>query len=304
MAPTVFLSAVTNEFGSLRSALAQSVRYASVRVVHQDDFPNCGVLTLQMLEEEIRDTEIVFHVLGAQSGAPAPAAQVRDFLERHRPFEERFAEIAADGLLGKVSYTQWEAWLALYFGKRLGIFQIDAANIEAAQQLHAERLRDHDPERKRHPKRVADPFELIGEMIASLLALHLVTSEQVEGPAVQRLAAPRFLHHTAEFFLGRENELDLLDRAWSDGTNVLSIIAWGGVGKTALLSQWIQSRFIDRHWQDADGKPYPLAYFDWSFYDQGTRATSDEHAQRTGSVGDFFEQALSHFGDPEVTRPG
>jgi hypothetical protein len=304
MAPTVFLSAVTSELGTLRSALARSVRHSSVRVVHQDDFAHRGVLTLQMLEEEIRGTEIVFHVLAAQSGAPAPAGQVQDFLERHAPFQERFAEIAADGLQGKVSYTQWEAWLALYFGKRLGIFQIDAANIEAAQQLHAKRLRDHDPERKRHPKRVADPFQLIGEMIASLLALHLVTSEQVDDPAVQRLAAPRFLHHTAELFLGREPELALLDRAWADDTNVLSLIAWGGVGKTALLSQWIQTRFIDRQWKDADGKPSPLAYFDWSFYDQGTTPSSDEQAVRAGSVGDFFEQALTHFGDPDVTRPG
>ena len=35
----------------------------------------------------------------------------------------------------------------------------------------------------------------------------------------------------------------------------------------------------------------------------GTRATADETATRTGSVGDFFEQALSHFGDPDVTIP-
>ncbi|HWB12925.1 MAG TPA: hypothetical protein VG826_27115 [Pirellulales bacterium] len=182
----------------------------------------------------------------------------------------------------------------------MAIFQIDGARIEPAQQLHSKRLRDHDPERKRHPKRVADSFELIGEMIASLLTLHLITNEEL----VQRLAAPRFLHHTAENFLGRENELKRLDEVWSDGTHVLSIIAWGGVGKTALLSEWIQTRFIHKNWQDADGKPSPLAYFDWSFYDHGTRATSDEYATRTGNVGDFFEQALSHFGDADGSRPG
>jgi hypothetical protein len=301
MAPKVFLSTVTTEFGSLRAALARSVRHSSLKVVHQDDFAHRGVLTLQTLEEEIRGSEIVFHILGAQSGAPAPAGQVRDFLQRHPAFQKRFPEIAADGLQGKVSYTQWEAWMALYFEKRLAVFQIDVANTEGAQQAHARRLRDHDPERKRHPKRVSDPFQLIGEMIASLLALHLVSQEEL---TLKRLAKPRFLHHTAEFFLGREDELALLDRAWADGTHVLSIIAWGGVGKTALLSQWIQTRFIDKHWQDTDGRPSPLAYFDWSFYDQGTQATSDEYAQRPGSVGDFFEHSLTHFGDPDVTKPG
>jgi hypothetical protein len=151
MAPTVFLSGVSNEFASLRAALARSVRHSSVRVVHQDDFAHRGVLTLHMLEEEIRESAIVFHVLGAQSGAPAPAGQVQDFLDRHKALQERFAEVATDGLQGKVSYTQWEAWLALYLGKRLAMFQIDALQSDAAQQLHAERLRNHDPERKRHP---------------------------------------------------------------------------------------------------------------------------------------------------------
>lgn len=53
------------------------------------------------------------------------------------------------------------------------------------------------------------------------------------------------------------------------------------MGKTALLSQWIQSRFIDKEWLDADGQPAVLAYFDWSFYDQGTRTLTDDNAKRT-----------------------
>lgn len=119
-----------------------------------------------------------------------------------------------------------------------------------------------------------------------------------------RISPPRFLHHSAEFFLGRERELALLDSAWADGTNVLSIVAWGGVGKTALLAEWLQKRFIDRLWLDADGRPALLAYFDWSFYDQGTRALAEGIVTRTGSVGDFFEQALAFFGDDDPSRPG
>jgi tetratricopeptide (TPR) repeat protein len=239
MAPTVFLSAVTNEFGSVRSTLARSVRHASLRVVHQDDFANRGVLTLQMLEEEIRGTAIVFHVLGAQSGALAPAGQVRDFLDRHPSFQQRFPDIAADGLQGKVSYTQWEAWLALYFDKRLGTFRIDALNCEAPQQLHAERLRDHDPERKRHPKIVADSFQLIGEMIASLLALHLVRREQ--------LAAPCNLPFSplGELFIGRGPFLEDLRRRFEAARQQEpprwpnhAVTGMAGVGKTRLAVEY------------------------------------------------------------------
>jgi len=41
----------------------------------------------------------------------------------------------------------------------------------------------------------------------------------------QRLSPPRFIHHAAEHFLGREPQLALLDDAWTNGTNVLTIIA-------------------------------------------------------------------------------
>lgn len=120
----------------------------------------------------------------------------------------------------------------------------------------------------------------------------------------QRLSPPRFIHHAAEHFFGREPQLALLDTAWTNGTNVLSIIAWGGVGKTALITEWVQTRFIEKDWKTDDGQPALDAYFDWTFYDQGTSALADGTEARTGSVGDFFEQALVFFGDPDPNLPG
>ena len=120
----------------------------------------------------------------------------------------------------------------------------------------------------------------------------------------QRIHPPKFLHHNAELFLGRDAELALLDRAWAGGLHVLSLIAWGGVGKTALIVEWVRTRFIEKDWQDATGRPDPLTYFDWSFYDQGTRNLADGTSARTGNVGDFFEVALQWFGDPDPNLPG
>jgi tetratricopeptide (TPR) repeat protein len=111
--------------------------------------------------------------------------------------------------------------------------------------------------------------------------------------------------HTAADFLGRDKELALLDDAWTEKqgtTNLLSIIAWGGVGKTALLAYWVQSRFIEKGWLNADGQPDPSAYFDWTFYDQGTRSDDATHAG-AASVGTFFQSALKHFGDPDPESP-
>jgi hypothetical protein len=262
----------------------------------QEDFRQTPEDTVEKLADYIRTCAAVIHLVGELPGAPANPAAVAAFLAKEPTFLNGHPDLrTALGDLAGVTYTQWEAYLALHYNVSLFIYATDKG--DAAQANHLKRLRAA----RKYPgeKRIAEPADLLGQLIGDLR--YIVPAL---GTAAQRLAPPRFLHHTAELFLGREAELAALDRAWADGTNVLSVIAWGGVGKTALLSEWIQSRFINTGWKDADGRPSPLAYFDWSFYDQGTRATADESATRTGSVGDFFEQALTHFGDTDVTRPG
>ena len=51
----------------------------------------------------------------------------------------------------------------------------------------------------------------------------------------------------AELF-GRQRELELLDEAWeSDGTHIVSLVAWGGVGKTTLLNNWRERMEADHY---------------------------------------------------------
>ena len=95
------------------------------------------------------------------------------------------------------------------------------------------------------------------------------------------------LPHGAEKLFGRDEELKRLDDAWADtGTHVVSIVAWGGVGKTALAVEWMV-RLAQRDWAGVE------RYFDWSFYSQGTRG------QGAASADIFIAAALAHFGDPD-----
>src|SRR5262249_7545145 len=51
--------------------------------------------------------------------------------------------------------------------------------------------------------------------------------------------------------VGREAELARLDRAWKDpGTHVLTFVAFGGVGKSALVSRWLD-RMAAAGWRGA-----------------------------------------------------
>lgn len=106
--------------------------------------------------------------------------------------------------------------------------------------------------------------------------------------------SPTRLSVTGKKFVGREEELQLLDNAW-DSTgeqkiNIVSLIGQGGEGKTAIALEWY-SRRARSGWQGA------RRVFDWSFYSQGTSA------QSSASADDFFNVALQWFGHTgEVPR--
>lgn len=94
--------------------------------------------------------------------------------------------------------------------------------------------------------------------------------------------SPERLQCPKELF-GRADELAQLDAAWaSDGqTRVVTIIAWGGVGKTALAAWW-RSRLLATH-SDVE------AVLEWSFYSQGTQDRNAATAER------FIHEALLFF---------
>ena len=88
---------------------------------------------------------------------------------------------------------------------------------------------------------------------------------------------------------GRQKELGILNKAWESGdTNVLSFVAWGGVGKSALVNKWLEKM----RWDNYRGAK---KVFGWSFYSQGTK-------ERVTSADKFISDALEWFGDPDPTE--
>ncbi len=84
-------------------------------------------------------------------------------------------------------------------------------------------------------------------------------------PAAVRVSIAK-LPATGEHFVAREAELARLDAAWDDeATNVISFVAMGGVGKSALVNAWLD-RLAGDGWRGAE------RVLGWSFYSQGTEA--------------------------------
>jgi len=102
-------------------------------------------------------------------------------------------------------------------------------------------------------------------------------------PRIEPNVSISHLPVTSSLFIGRETERAELDTAWDDpATNVFSLVAFGGVGKSALANAWLKDLQAE-DWRGAE------RVFGWSFYSQGTDAT--------GASGDsFVNEALWWFG--------
>jgi serine/threonine protein kinase len=91
---------------------------------------------------------------------------------------------------------------------------------------------------------------------------------------------------TGSDVFGREEDIAFLDRAWANqDVNVVTIVAWAGVGKSTLVNHWLGRMAADQY-RSAE------LIFGWSFYRQGTSGGPS-------SADEFLDAALTWFGDPD-----
>ena len=162
-----------------------------------------------------------------------------------------------------------------------------------------EKLLEKDPAR-----RLQTPNELLNAMttirgaiearrritLQSLLKTPSTASRVRTRKPLARLAPKKVsvarLPVTGSELFGREEDIAFLDRAWANkGVNVLTIVAWAGVGKSTLVNYWLR-RMAGKHYRSAE------LVFGWSFYKQGTSGD-------TSSSDEFLDAALTWFGDPD-----
>jgi serine/threonine protein kinase len=104
-------------------------------------------------------------------------------------------------------------------------------------------------------------------------------------PGPEKISVAR-LPVTGSDVFGREEDIAFLDRAWANKhINVVTIVAWAGVGKSTLVNHWLR-RMAAKHYRSAE------LVFGWSFYRQGSRGD-------TSSADEFLDAALHWFGDPD-----
>jgi hypothetical protein len=136
-----------------REQLRADLTRQNVEVKVQEDFKDCGNVTLDKLDIYIRTCDAVVHLIGDMTGVSAKSASTQAILAKYPDLTQRLSPLRVPLEQGvDISFTQWEAWLALYHRKALLIAQADEAALRgphfaptaasrAAQRAHLDRLR-------------------------------------------------------------------------------------------------------------------------------------------------------------------
>ena len=195
----VFLSAVSDEFRTYRDLLRSDLTRQNVEVKVQEDFKDLGDVTLEQLDAYIKLCDAVVHLVGDLTGAAASKLSTEAILSKYPGLPRKFPPLGEDLEKGEpISYTQWEAWLALYHSKVLLIAKADCDAPRGlayaptdcsrmAQEKHLARLREVE----RYPGNVFTSPDNLAKQIAlttilDLLAKAQSTSRQFSGSDVAK----------------------------------------------------------------------------------------------------------------------
>ena len=245
MSAKIFLSTVSDEFRAYRNQLRTELTRHNVEVKVQEDFIDPGGDTLDKLDVYIAHCDGVVHLVGDMTGSD-PGGHALDALRVKYPdLADKLPPLGEAVRNGSgVSYTQWEAWLALYHGRLLFIAKA-ADNAErgpkytptdasrAAQATHLARLKAMD----RYPGcTFASPDNLAKHILSSAI-LDLLVKAQVLAYAEELTragdVAEGFIHEMAQKVAGDPNlDLEGKKRAVRNAVDIYAREIAGGQTQT------------------------------------------------------------------------
>jgi tetratricopeptide (TPR) repeat protein len=243
MSVKIFVSTVSDEFRAYRDALRRDLTRHNVEVKVQEDFKDLGGDTLDKLDVYIAHCDAVLHLIGNMTGSAPEEPALLALRKKYPDLTDKLTPLREALLSGiSVSYTQWEAWLALYHDKRLFIAEAadDAERgpkyaptdrLRAAQADHLARLKKAG----RYPGHTfASPADLT-KHIAYTAILDLLVTAYGEEVAHERDVATGFISEMAKKVAGDQNlDFEGMKRAVSNAIELYESEIVGGQTQTNI----------------------------------------------------------------------
>jgi len=273
--PTIFLSGVSHEFGTFRDAVENEIEVKGCFAENQPGFAPDYRTVEAMLTRRIGESDAVFCIIGFRFGGEPnqrpPGAPRR-------------------------SYTQMEFDIARRLGKPVFLFLSQDATVRDAPKPE-EQLEDAEAQALQigHRDAVTKTNHLYYSFKDRAELCRLAAEIPIVAEADFKEDVGRVLKHAGAEPIGRDDWFPKLDAATLDpAVRIVSLIAFGGVGKTTLVAHWL-SLLAAHSWRVGKKDQIPGVPFDrvfgWSFYSQGTREDG------AASADQFIAQALIFFGD-------
>jgi hypothetical protein len=130
------------------------------------------------------------------------------------------------------------------------------------------------------PQHLSTLSERVKKLLGAETARQLPKRSGPEKISVARLPVTG-----SDVFDGRRISLSWMMHWTNQQVNVVTIVAWGGVGKSTLVNHWLRGMATENY-RSAE------LVFGWSFYRQGTSG-------ETSSADEFLDAALTWFGDSD-----
>ncbi len=249
----LFLSCVSDEFGEDRDELRRALTRPNVEIKIQEEFQAMGGDTLALLEAYVESCDVVVHFIGDMSGSTPKPSSVDDLLKRRPELAARLAEKGMDrAALGRLTYTQWEAWLAIGFNKdgakknlvivtpgfgvKRGAKFAPSDVTRGSQADHLARLQGIDF----YP---AKPFASADNLVARVFGSAVLDAlKKADAGSITKPRNLRFVS-IGDLFAGRDEDLAELHTALLGAKGApVALCGLGGVGKTRLAIEYAWSR--------------------------------------------------------------
>lgn len=251
----VLISAVSDEFGSYRPVLHDYLRRKNVSIHIQEGFEASSSKTLAKLDAYIQASDAVLHLVGKRTGAAASAPSLVSIKELYPDLAERFPALlpVVEGTI-PASYTQWEAYLAIYHNKKLFI-AIPQEDIvpdkpyrenEALSDVQRQQQQDHLQRlykmEHRHPEiKFTNVEQLSAQVLRSdLFELFVEAGVQAQLASQGVSIKPRNLPYRSlgDLFKGRAPFLKMIRAQLVESNPCQVLHGLGGIGKTRLAVEY------------------------------------------------------------------